>query len=47
MVPILATTELLDPTAVDLLTTALGVVLIPVWAVWLGRSVGGDTLSAA
>jgi len=36
---LLATTELLTPDAVNLLTTAIGVVLIPVWAIWLARSV--------
>ena len=36
---LLGTTELLTPDAVNLLTTAIGVVLIPVWAIWLARSV--------
>jgi hypothetical protein len=36
-----ATTEVLSPDAVDLLQALIAVVLIPVWAVWLGRSVDG------
>ena len=36
---LLATTEALSPDAVGLLQAIIGVVLIPVWAVWLGRSV--------
>jgi hypothetical protein len=47
VIPVLSTTELLDPIAADLLSTALGVVLVPVWAVWLGRSVGSDAPSTA
>jgi hypothetical protein len=39
LAPVLATTELLAPDAVDLLSSILSVVLIPVWAVWLARSV--------
>ena len=38
-VPVLATIERFDPTVADLLTTAAGLVLVPVWAVWLGRAV--------
>ena len=44
---VFATTELLTPDAVNLLTSVIGAVLIPVWAVWLARSVdaapGGAT----
>jgi len=44
---VFATTELLTPDAVTLLTSVIGAVLIPVWAVWLARSVdsapGGAT----
>ena len=36
---VFATTELLTPDAVNLLTSVIGAVLIPVWAVWLARSV--------
>ena len=36
---LLATTEALSPEAVGLLQAIIGVVLIPVWVVWLGRSV--------
>jgi len=39
LAPVLATTELLSPDAVGLLQAIIGVVLIPVWAVWLGRTV--------
>lgn len=39
VVPLIATTEWLDPVAADTLSTLAGVVLIPVWAVWLGRRV--------
>src|SRR4029079_1011076 len=44
---VFATTELLTPDAVNLLTSVIGAVLIPVWAIWLARSVdaapGGAT----
>jgi hypothetical protein len=33
------TTEYLSPDAVDLLRAGIGAILVPVWAVWLGRSV--------
>ena len=36
---LLATTESLSPDAVGLLQAVIGVVLIPVWAVWLARTV--------
>jgi hypothetical protein len=39
LAPILASTEALSPEAVDLLTSVTAAVLVPVWAVWLGRSV--------
>jgi hypothetical protein len=38
---LLATTESLSPDAVGLLQAVIGVVLIPVWAVWLARTVDG------
>jgi hypothetical protein len=38
---LLATTESLSPDAVGLLQAIIGVILIPVWAVWLGRAVDG------
>jgi hypothetical protein len=37
--PVLATIEKVDPIPAELLTTAAGVVLVPVWALWLGRAV--------
>ena len=39
LAPVLATTELLTPDAVDVLTSVISAILIPVWAVWLARSV--------
>jgi hypothetical protein len=36
---VLAATELLSPDAVNLLTSVTAAVLVPVWAVWLARSV--------
>jgi hypothetical protein len=39
LAPVLAVTELFTPDQVDLLTAVIAAVLIPVWAVWLGRSV--------
>ena len=37
--PVVATIELGPPELLDVIFTAIGLVLIPVWAVWLGRSV--------
>jgi hypothetical protein len=39
LAPVLAITELLNPDQVNLLTALIAAVLIPVWAVWVGRSV--------
>jgi len=39
LAPVIATTELLTPDAVDLLTSLTAAILVPVWAVWLARSV--------
>jgi hypothetical protein len=39
LAPVLATTQLLNPDQVDLLTALIAAVLVPVWAVWLGRTV--------
>jgi hypothetical protein len=39
VITVLAIVQRLDPVLEELLTTLAGVVLIPVWAVWLGRSV--------
>jgi hypothetical protein len=39
LAPVLATTELLTPDQVNLLSAVSAAVLIPVWAVWLGRLV--------
>jgi len=44
---LLATTETLSPDAVGLLQAIIGVVLIPVWAVWLGRTVDGAPAAPA
>lgn len=39
--PLLITLDRFDPMVGDLLTTVIGVVLVPVWAVWLGRTLDG------
>lgn len=39
LAPLLAITELTDPLAEELITLAAGGVLVPVWAIWLARSV--------
>jgi hypothetical protein len=39
LAPVLAITELLTPDEVSLLTAVIAAILVPVWAVWLGRSV--------
>jgi hypothetical protein len=39
LAPVLGTTEILPPDQVDLLTAVIAAILVPVWAVWLGRSV--------
>jgi hypothetical protein len=47
LAPVLATTELLSPDAVDLLTSVTAAILVPVWAVWLGRSVESRSVESA
>jgi hypothetical protein len=47
LVPLLATTERLPPEAVDLVQAVIAVVLVPVWAIWLARSVDGARAQAA
>jgi hypothetical protein len=42
LAPVLGVAELLTPDQVSLLTAAIAAVLVPVWAVWLGRSVEGQ-----
>jgi hypothetical protein len=37
--PLLGITELLDPVVEELVSGAVGFVVVPVWAVWLGRSI--------
>jgi hypothetical protein len=37
--PLLGVIERTDPIAEELLTAVAGAILVPVWAVWLGRSV--------
>jgi hypothetical protein len=37
--PLLGIVQVLDPAVEELLTLIVGAVLVPVWAVWLGRSV--------
>jgi len=44
---LLATTEALSPDAVGLLQAIIGVVLIPVWAVWLGRTADAAPAASA
>jgi len=39
LAPVLAITELLTPDQVNLLTLGIAAILVPVWAVWLGRAV--------
>jgi hypothetical protein len=39
LAPLLAINELTDPLAEELITLAAGGVLVPVWAIWLARSV--------
>ena len=39
LAPVLGTIQLTDPIAEELTSTLAGLVLVPVWAVWLGRSV--------
>ena len=43
--PILGVTEITDPSVEELVSALTGVVLVPVWAVWVGRSV--DAAGAA
>ena len=46
--PLLGVVQLTDPIAEELLSTLTGLVLVPVWAVWLARSIdaGTGTLAA-
>jgi hypothetical protein len=37
--PILGITEITDPSVEELVSALAGLVLVPAWAVWLGRSV--------
>lgn len=46
VIPVLATTQKLDASVVDLLNTLAGVVLVPIWAVWLGRSIDAAAIPA-
>jgi hypothetical protein len=39
LAPVIATIELLTPDAVDMLTAVTAAILVPVWAIWLARSV--------
>jgi len=39
LAPLLAITEVTDPLAEELVTLIAGGVLVPVWAIWLARSV--------
>ena len=47
--PVLATIELIDPAFEEWIALGAGAVLVPVWAVWLGRSVDRsvDSMEAA
>jgi hypothetical protein len=47
IVPLLGIVQRTDPAAEELLSAIIGLVLVPVWAVWLGRSVDRAAVAAS